>query len=109
MPKYLTEISDTTFEGEVLKCNTPVFVEFYNTGCGTCKMLEYILCKIAEKYNGRAKVVKICVAGNNETIGKYSILGAPTLILFKDGNIKGEFTGPQQKSELAARLDEICD
>ena len=108
MQRELAEISDSTFDGEVLKYGIPVLVEFYNVGCGTCKMLEYTLSEIAEEFKDRAKIVKICVAGNDETINKYFILGAPTLLLFKDGDVKGEFTGPQQKDELVARLDECC-
>lgn len=99
-------VTDATFESEVLKSPVPVLVEFANEGCGSCAMLQYTLKEVEEELPGKIKAVKIIAGDNPENVGKYSIFGAPTTLLFVKGEKKADYYGPQQKEELVAKLAE---
>jgi thioredoxin 1 len=88
MSGKVAEVGDQNFEAEVLSSPIPVLVDFWAAWCAPCRMLAPVVEDIAEKYEGRAKVVKLNVDENTLTSGKYNIKGIPTLLLFKDGVIK---------------------
>jgi thioredoxin 1 len=85
MSEFVTEVTDTNWESEVLNSNTPVLVDFWAAWCGPCRMLAPTVEAVAEKYQGKAKVVKLNVDENVESPAKYGIRGIPTLILFQNG------------------------
>jgi len=85
MSEYVAEVTDTNWESEVLGSNQPVLVDFWAAWCGPCRMLAPTVESVAEKFQGRAKVVKLNVDENVESPAKYGIRGIPTLILFHNG------------------------
>jgi thioredoxin 1 len=85
MSAFVSEVTDTSFETEVLKSNQPVLVDFWAAWCAPCRMLAPTIDAVAEKYQGKAKVVKLNVDENIDMSSKYGIKGIPTLILFRDG------------------------
>src|SRR6185295_10985419 len=85
MSAFVNEVSDSTFENEVLNSSQPVLVDFWAAWCGPCRMLAPTVEAVAQKYQGKAKVVKLNVDENVESPAKYGIRGIPTLILFKNG------------------------
>ena len=85
MTEYVTEVNDTNFESEVLKSSQPVLVDFWASWCAPCRMLAPTVESVAEKYRGKAKIVKLNVDENVGSSSSYGVKGIPTLILFNRG------------------------
>jgi thioredoxin 1 len=85
MSEFVIEVNDTNFESEVVKSPQPVLVDFWAAWCGPCRMLAPTVESVAEKYQGKAKIVKLNVDENVDSSSSYGIKGIPTLILFRDG------------------------
>lgn len=96
-------VGDTDFEHEVLKPQVPVLVDFWAPWCGPCRMLEPVLEKIAQEYQGRLKVCKVNVEQGRKTISKYGVMSVPTLYLYKDGKVVSQLTGMTADYESAIR------
>jgi thioredoxin 1 len=79
------EVSDGTFEAEVLKSTTPVLIDFYATWCGPCKMMAPVIDEVAKDYAGKLKVVKIDVDAASETAATMGVTAMPTFVVLKDG------------------------
>ena len=97
--------SDTNFENDVLKANTPVLVDFWAEWCGPCKALAPKLDEIAKEYSGKIRVAKVDIDQNKETPGTYGVRGVPTLALFKDGQVVDQIVGNHPKENITALLD----
>jgi len=80
------EISGEEFNKEVLQSQIPVLVDFWAPWCGPCHMVAPIVDAVAQKYQGRLKVVKLNVDNGRQVAAQYGIMSIPTLMLFKDGN-----------------------
>lgn len=95
------EVSDGTFENEVLKSSEPVLVDFFAEWCGPCKAMAPALDEIAAEMQGKVKVVKVDVDKSPGVTGEYGIRAMPTLMLFKDGKVAAQHTGALvQKKKL---------
>ncbi|MGI9273669.1 MAG: thioredoxin, partial [Endozoicomonas sp.] len=79
----IVNVTDATFEGDVLKAEGPVLVDYWAEWCGPCKMIAPVLDEIAQDYDGRLKVCKLNIDDNEGTPPKYGVRGIPTLMLFK--------------------------
>jgi len=95
----ITHISDTTFEEEVLKSELPVLVDFWASWCAPCHMIIPSLEYLAQTYKDKIKVKKLNVDENTKIPSKYRIMSIPTLLLFKEGEVKETIMGalPQEK------------
>ena len=100
-------ITDDTFEQEVLQSDRPVIVDFWATWCGPCKMIAPILEEIAAEYADKVKIVKLDVDANNKTAGKYNIMSIPSLLFFKGGEMVDQVVGAIPKAQLTARVDKV--
>lgn len=105
MSEYINNVSDSSFEQDVLQADGPVLVDYWAEWCGPCKMIAPVLDEIAKDYEGRLKVCKLNIDENQETPPKYGVRGIPTLMLFKNGNVEATKVGALSKSQLAAFLD----
>jgi len=105
--REIVEISDTTFDSEVLKSSTPVLVDFWAPWCGPCRILAPIIKEISDSYSGKIKVGKINVDENQLTTMKYGIRSIPTLIVFKDGDALEQIIGAVPKSEIERLINKI--
>lgn len=98
------DVTDATFEAEVLQAGEPTLVDFWAAWCGPCKMVAPAVDAIAEEYDGKLRVAKMDVDANPETPRGLGIMGIPTLILFKDGAEVTRIVGYRPKETLAEEL-----
>ncbi|NVK43849.1 MAG: thioredoxin TrxA [Oceanospirillaceae bacterium] len=105
MSENIVNVTDASFEEEVLKAENAVLVDYWAEWCGPCKMIAPVLEEIAKDYEGKLKVCKLNIDENNETPPKFGIRGIPTLMLFKGGNVEATKVGALSKSQLAAFID----
>jgi len=99
------EVTDETFDQEVLQATVPVLVDFWAPWCGPCRMAAPIVHEVAEKYEGRCKVVKVNVDENPEVASRYQIRSIPSLFLFKDGRQVDQAIGVQTAAQLSAMIE----
>ena len=107
MNKNTINVSDDSFDQDVLQADLPVLVDFWAEWCGPCKMIAPILDEIAQSFAGKVTIAKINVDQNSKTSAKYGVRGIPTLILFKDGNVEATKVGALSKSQLTDFLNEL--
>jgi thioredoxin len=100
----LINVTEDTFENEVINASEPVLVDFSAVWCGPCKMLDPIVKQLAGEWDGKVKVVKIDADQNPNILMQYSVLGIPTLLFFKEGEIKERITGYMPKDKLVAKF-----
>ena len=105
MSENTVDVTDDSFEDEVLKSEKPVLVDYWAEWCGPCKMVAPVLEEIAGEYADRLKVCKVNVDDNQQSSAKFGIRGIPTMMLFKNGNVEATKVGALSKSQLAAFLD----
>jgi thioredoxin 1 len=97
----IIEVSDATFDQEVLRSEQPVLVDFWAVWCGPCKAIAPIVDSVAAQYAGKLKVAKVNVDQNSATPSRYGIRGIPALLLFKGGKVAEQIVGfvPQEVIE----------
>jgi len=95
------QVSDSTFQKEVLDSSEPVLVDFFAEWCGPCKAMAPALDAVANELKGKVKVVKVDVDQNPSVTMNYGVQAMPTLLLFKDGKVAAQHTGAiVQKKKL---------
>ncbi|MGI5310215.1 thioredoxin TrxA [Rheinheimera sp. WS51] len=105
MSEHILQVSDDSFDTDVLKSDTPVLVDFWAEWCGPCKMIAPILDDIAQEYSGKVSVAKVNIDHNPNTPPKFGIRGIPTLLLFKQGQVAATKVGALSKTQLKEFLD----
>src|SRR6266849_7875289 len=105
MSEQVTEVSDSSFEKDVLQSDKPVLVDFWAAWCAPCRMLAPTVDAIAEKYAANALVVKVYVDNNPSISQRYGIKGTPTLILFKGGKEEERVVGATSKESISRLID----
>ncbi|WP_305984766.1 thioredoxin [Roseibium sp. MMSF_3544] len=96
-----TQVTDASFESEVLKSDGPVVVDFWAEWCGPCKMIAPALEEISEEMNGEVKITKLNIDENQDMAMKYGVRSIPMLILFKDGEPMATQVGAAPKGKLS--------
>jgi thioredoxin len=101
----LSEVTDATFQSEVLEAEGPVLVDFWAPWCGPCRVVHPILEEI-DAEREELKIVSLNTDENQQTSARYEVLSIPTLILFKDGQIAKKVIGAMPKRRLEAELEQ---
>lgn len=102
-----TELTKSTFEGEVLKSDVPVLVDFWAPWCGPCRMLAPTIAQLAEEYDGRVKVCKVNVDDEGEIAAQNAIVSIPTVILFSGGKSVKKLVGAHAIDDYEDMIDEF--
>ena len=98
----ITEVTDNTFQAEVIESDTPVLVDFWAPWCGPCRIVHPVLEQIAQERGDDLKIVKLNVDENQETAARYQVRSIPTLLLFRGGQVIDQMIGnPGSKARLA--------
>ncbi|MGB9179920.1 MAG: thioredoxin [Pyrinomonadaceae bacterium] len=105
MSENVNEVSDSSFEKDVLQSDQPVLVDFWAAWCAPCRMLAPTVEAVAEKYSGNARVVKLNVDENPTISQRYGIKGIPTLILFKGGKEEERVVGATSKEAISRMIE----
>ncbi|MBI5802082.1 MAG: thioredoxin [Verrucomicrobia bacterium] len=104
----IVNVTEASFEAEVLKSTTPVLVDFWAEWCGPCKMLLPVLNELSTEYSGKVKIAKVDVDKNGMLAGQYGIQSIPALLFFKGGQVVAQVVGVRSKKDLKAQLDQIA-
>ena len=99
------DVSDATFEDEVLKSEQPVLIDFWAEWCAPCRQLAPVIKELADEYGDQLRVAKMDADANTETAAKLQIRALPTLLFIKGGEVKGSLVGNQPK----ARIEELFE
>lgn len=105
MSEIVKEVSDSSFETDVLGASKPVLVDFWAQWCTPCRMLAPTVEAVAEQFRDSANVVKLNVDDNPSTAQRYGIKGIPTLILFRDGKEVERVVGATSKESITRMID----
>lgn len=105
MSDKVQDVTDQSFDTDVLQSSDPVLVDFWAAWCAPCRMLSPTIDQIAQDFAGRAKVVKLNVDDNRETSAKYGIRGIPTLLLFKNGELRDQVVGATSRENIARLIE----
>jgi len=102
----IIELSDSSFETEVLQSTRPVLVDFWAPWCGPCRMITPLIEELAAENVDAIKVAKINVDDSPTTAASYQVTSIPTLIVFKNGEVVDRFMGIQPKGRLQEAIDQ---
>jgi thioredoxin 1 len=101
------ELTDATFQKEVLESTQPVLVDFWAPWCGPCRMLAPVVKEIAEEYQGRVRVAKLNTDEHPNAAGTYRISAIPSLLFFKGGKVAEQLVGVHSKAEIKKILESL--
>jgi len=105
MAEGVFEVTSSNWDNEVLKAQGLVMIDFWAAWCGPCRMISPTVEELAKEYGGKIKVMKLNTDENPEIASRYKIMGIPTVIFFKDGNMLDQIVGVVPKQNLKAKID----
>jgi thioredoxin 1 len=103
----LIDVTDRTFDAEVLKANLPVLIDMWATWCGPCRMVEPILKKLSDKYQGKVKFCRMNVDENQKTPSMYHVMSIPNMIFFKNGKVIDTAVGAMPEATLQSKVEAL--
>lgn len=107
MAENILQVTDDSFEQEILKSDVPALVDFWAAWCGPCRAIAPVVEELAGEYAGKVKIGKMNVDENPKTPGQFGIRAIPTLILFKDGEAAEQITGAVSKSHIEQAIAKL--
>jgi thioredoxin 1 len=103
----LVDVTDQTFDAEVLKSAQPVLIDMWAPWCGPCRMVEPVLVKLSDKYAGKVKFCRMNVDENQKTPSQYRVMSIPNMLLMKNGKVIDTVVGAVPESALTPKIDAL--
>jgi thioredoxin len=107
MSDSVVQVTDATFDSEVLKSSIPVLVDFWAEWCGPCRMVAPVVEEVAKQYKGKVKVAKVDVDSNQRIASQLSIRSIPSLYVFKNGKLVEQIVGAVPKHQITSVLESV--
>ena len=101
------QLTDDSFDQEVLKSPEPVLVDFWAPWCGPCRMLAPVVEELAKEYTGKVRVAKLNTDEHPNSASRYKIAAIPTLLFFKGGKVVEQLVGVHSKADIKKTLDTL--
>ena len=101
------EVTDQSFDAEVLSSETPAIIDFWAEWCAPCRAIAPIIKQLAEEHGDRVKIVKMNIDESPQTPGQYNVRAIPTVLAFKDGAVVGQITGARPKSAFEEMVQNL--
>jgi thioredoxin 1 len=103
----LVDVTDQTFDAEVLKANLPVLIDMWAPWCGPCRMVEPILKKLSDKYQGKVKFCRMNVDENQKIPSQYRVMSIPNMLFIKNGKVIDTAVGAMPEAALQSKVDAL--
>lgn len=107
MSDLVINITDSTFEDEVIRSNVPVLVDFWSEWCGPCKTLAPVISSLAEEFKGKVKICKGNLDDNGKTMAQYRVSSLPAILIFKDGECISKNVGLRSKADIIKDIEVV--
>jgi thioredoxin 1 len=101
------DVTDQTFEEEVLKSEKPVVIDFWAEWCAPCRQIAPIIKELAAEHGDQVKIVKMDIDSSPSTPGKYGVRAIPTILAFKDGQVVQQLQGARPKRDFDAMVQSL--
>lgn len=105
----IEEINDSNFQHVVIESNKPVVVDFWAQWCGPCRKITPVLEQIQNEFIDEIKVVKIDADKNTQSAKEYGVISLPSILLFKNGEVKEVMVGMMPKSAIVSNIKKILN
>ena len=103
----ISDVTDSTFEKEVIKSDRPVLVDFWAEWCAPCRALAPVVKEIADEYGDRIRILKMDIDANPTTPARYSVRAVPTLLLFRNGQVADQLVGAVPKARIVEKIERL--
>jgi len=103
----IIDVTDQTFETEVLKSDTPAIIDFWAEWCAPCRAIAPIVKDLADQYGEKVKIVKMNIDENPSTPAKYEVRAIPTVLAFRDGEVVEMLQGARPKSAFEEMVKKL--
>jgi thioredoxin 1 len=103
----LNDVTDLNFDAEVLKSAQPILIDFWAPWCGPCRMVEPVLKKLSEKYQGQVKFCRMNVDENPKTPAQYRVMSIPNILFMKNGKVLDTHIGSAPEAVLVPKVDAL--
>jgi thioredoxin 1 len=103
----ILDVTDATFQKEVLESQTPALIDFWAEWCAPCRAIAPIVKELAGAYDGKLKVVKMNIDENPGTPGRYNVRSIPTVLAFKNGAVVAQITGARPKRAFQEMVEKL--
>ena len=103
----LADVTDATFQADVIDSDTPVIVDFWAEWCAPCRQIAPIVKQLADEYGDRVKIVKMNIDESPQTPGQYGIRSIPTVLAFQNGQVVEQLMGARPKAQFEEMVKKL--